>query len=202
MWAFHHELDEKDAFPATAPGDPPASWRVRLLPRLDQNDVFNQYDFSQPWNAAPNLKLTTVEMRPYQCPTDRYWSNRNGKADVTYTAYAAAIGPGAALSENETRDLHDVRDGSSHTLVILEACGQKIIWSEPRDVDISTTPIGVNLPSDHRGVSPGVLSSQHSGGGAFAALADGSCRLIPQDIDPEILRRLLHCADGLPTEDF
>ena len=33
------------------------SWRVLILPFLDQQSLYNQYDFREPWNGPNNIKL-------------------------------------------------------------------------------------------------------------------------------------------------
>lgn len=37
--------------------NPPVSWRVKLLPYIEQRPLFDQYHFDQPWDSAANLSL-------------------------------------------------------------------------------------------------------------------------------------------------
>jgi hypothetical protein len=71
----------------------------------------------------------------------------------------------------------------------LEACGRRIIWTEPRDVDVNDESIGVNLPGDQPGRSRGVISSSHFQG-AHVLMGDGSVRYIQQKIDKRVLTAL------------
>lgn len=199
---LHDEHDVAKVFPATAGGDPPISWRVLLLPRLDQQRLFARYDKSFAWNAAPNDALISMAPSEYQCPTDVRWRKHDGDDSRSFTSYAAAVGDDAALSVNGQRTFSDLHDGTSNTALLLEVCGLNIPWSEPRDVDISKVPLGVNLPGNQRGMSQGVLSSQHWSNCAQVAFADGAVRTIRENIDPETLRRILHRNDGLPVGDF
>jgi prepilin-type processing-associated H-X9-DG protein len=88
-------------------------------------------------------------------------------------------------------------DGSSNTILLVEACGRNITWTEPRDVQFDDVAIGVNLPGERRGESAGVVSGYHWGG-AHVMMADGSVTFISADIDPGLLKGLLQVDDGRP----
>ena len=45
------------AYVADASGRPMHSWRVLILPFLDQQSLYNQYDFREPWDGPHNIKL-------------------------------------------------------------------------------------------------------------------------------------------------
>ena len=40
-----------------------------LLPQLEQQALFDKYDFKQDWNAGPNKDSTNIELAVLQCPT-------------------------------------------------------------------------------------------------------------------------------------
>lgn len=54
------------------------SWVVELMPYLDSNDIYDRWDFSLPWNAAENLRLTQVQMSMLTCPQDETALANNG----------------------------------------------------------------------------------------------------------------------------
>jgi uncharacterized protein DUF1559 len=45
------------AYIADAEGKPLHSWRVLLLPFLEQRELYEQYDFDEPWDGPNNRKL-------------------------------------------------------------------------------------------------------------------------------------------------
>jgi prepilin-type processing-associated H-X9-DG protein len=92
-----------------------------------------------------------------------------------------------------------VIDGLSYTLMLTEACGQQIVWTEPRDVDMSVSPIGINLDGEVEGRSPGVASSYHPTG-CHVLFGDGAVRFLSRTIDPEVLKALI-TANGNETID-
>ena len=68
-------------------GKPWHSWRVLLLPYLGHRDVFELYDFSQPWDSEKNLRL--LDMMP-SVFHDPIYGDKPGR----FTHYAALVGGG------------------------------------------------------------------------------------------------------------
>ena len=59
--AFHNYHDSYGCLPpAYIPdgnGQPMHSWRVLILPFVEQSPLYDQYDFDEPWNGPNNSKL-------------------------------------------------------------------------------------------------------------------------------------------------
>lgn len=199
---FHDFHDREHHLPMPAAGTPPVSWRVNLLPYLDQKELFARYDQSQPWDALPNSSLRAERVRGYECPVVSYWLTNRQPPEFFYTSYALPVGPHALFDSASPRTFRDVPDGLSNVIALLEVCGMNIVWSEPRDVEIDKVPLGFNLPGSQPGTSDGVLSSMHRGGRVNVGFADGAVRAIAPDIDPVVLRRLLERDDGEPVGSF
>jgi hypothetical protein len=182
---YHDEYDFLPSAVSTASNEVETSWRVFLLPYLELASLFEQYDQSQVWDGEANSRVSRQKPMGLTCP-----SNPVEKDDLDryYTAYAMPLGPSTAFSRSETRSLPSSATGS--TIAVVEACGRNIVWTNPRDVDVSVIPMGVNRPGLAETMSEGVLSSTHPGG-AQAANLDGSVQFIPEHIDPEVLRQLL-----------
>lgn len=199
--AIHNYHETHGSFPPSRLGDPPVSWRVRLLPFLDEEGPYARYDQAAAWDAAPNVKLQGEHVDNYLCPTDQRWRKPLATQGVQYTAYAVPVGPGAMFDPVQSRTFKDLVDGTSSTLMLLEVCGTDIVWTEPRDVNIDEIPLGINLPGNQPGRSDGLLSSQHFGM-AQVGLADGSVKALMKETDPVLLRQLLQRDDGQPVGDF
>ena len=75
------------AFLVGPDGKPWHSWRVLLLPYLGYRDLFDQYDFSQPWDTAKNLRLLDKMPSVYHDPI-------HGDKPGRFTHYAALVGGG------------------------------------------------------------------------------------------------------------
>jgi hypothetical protein len=78
------------AFLVGPDGKPWHSWRVLLLPYLGHRDLFDRYDFSQPWDSAKNLRLLDKMPAAFHDPI-------YGEELGHFTHYAALVGDGPGL---------------------------------------------------------------------------------------------------------
>lgn len=184
--AFHNHHDIYERFPAQRSGQPQHSWRVTLLPQLDQKSVFEQYDFETEWNVGTNREIAETEISVYQCPSNPFNKNSDG---LSITAYAVLVGPETILQPQESLQIQDIVDGTSNTFLAVEACGLQILWSKPQDVRLEKIPMVMNAPGQKLGESDGALSSFHTGG-VQVLMADGAVRFVSEETDKEVLKAL------------
>ena len=187
--ALHNYHDEHNEFPPTAQGTFPVSWRVQLLPYIDQAELYKAYDVDQPWNQPPNDALMKSSFAGYACPSVP------SPYELRFTAYVAPTGNDTIMRPDRSLPIREILKGTANTLIVVEACGLEIPWPEPRDFDMSKQPVGINLRGKGKTDSPGVMSSYHYGG-VHVAAADGSVRLLSQKTDPKVLKQLLSASDG------
>ena len=146
-------------------GKPMHSWRVLILPYLEETAISEQYDMSQPWDSPANLALTEQYCPPvFQSPSDP------SVANTTYTSYVVPVGPNT-LFNDKPRRMGEIADGTSRTLAVAEMTGANIHWSEPRDWDVTKSNFVVNG-------GPNEISSAHAGGGVVVGMADGSVQFL------------------------
>jgi prepilin-type processing-associated H-X9-DG protein len=170
------------AYLADASGRPMHSWRVLILPWLERSDLYNQYNFGEPWDGPNNIKLLNSIPPVYACPS---WHD----STTTLTSYVAVTGPGTIFPGERTTRNEDITDGTSNTLIVLEVANVKIPWTAPQDLDVRTMSLRINDPK-----RPGI-SSKHPGG-ANVVFADASTRFVHESIAPEKLRALFTIAGG------
>lgn len=185
--AFHNYHDQNNTFPPARLGSPASSWRIALLPYIEERDIAVQYDLTQPWDSAKNTPLQRKRVQAYSCPSRLIESDSHGNF---YTSYVVPTGAGTIFDSLHGTPLSAIKDGSSNTLLAVEACGTEIIWTEPRDVDSIEKQVSVNGPGATKGQSNSMISSWHLGG-AQVVLVDGSVKFLRKEIDPTILHRLL-----------
>lgn len=183
----------------TGPKGDQVTWRVSLLPFVERNDLYERYDQGQPWDSSHNEPLQHRAGGPmvYSCPSDPSsipGARSLGKAEssqsgLLFTAYTIPKGDRALSNQFRIRK-DQFPERYSRKLAVLEACGQKIVWSEPRDAELRDDTLGVNLDGDQPGRSRGIMSSYHAGG-VTAGYLDGSVTFIPKSIDKEVLRQLM-----------
>ncbi|MBI3467166.1 MAG: DUF1559 domain-containing protein, partial [Planctomycetes bacterium] len=131
LLAMHGYHDTYGCFPpaylADANGRPMHSWRVMLLPFLDEPGLYQAYDISEPWDGPNNSKLAN-RMPPYfSCPAD-------GGSGWT-TNYLAVVGPETIWPGDKPVAIRQIRDGVSNTIALVEVANSGIQWMEPRDLD-------------------------------------------------------------------
>jgi prepilin-type processing-associated H-X9-DG protein len=190
--AFYDRAKSAGRYPAAvekSDGQPPQSWRVALLSEITRSGQV-AYDISQPWDAGANLPAAQTEVEVYSCPAVGYPRDEQNR---WLSPFALVTGPGTIFPDGRGLRIKDITDGTSSTILAVEAAGLRIVWSEPRDFDVSRDPIGVNLPGSALGQSPGLASSYHPGL-ANLLMADGRVMLVGSNIDPTILRKLTTAA--------
>ncbi len=196
--AMHNYHDDHGSFPAAALGQPPVSWRVALLPYLEQSALAEQYDRKKAWDSSQNAPLQRKRIQQYECPARPTQFDSQGRF---LTSYIVPTSAGAVFDYPTGTPISEIKDGTSNTLLAMEACGTEIVWTDPRDVDRSNAAFSVNGPGPAKGLSTSMISSWHSGG-AQACLADGSVRFIDANIDHGVLQNLMTRAGGEDIEEW
>ena len=117
------------AYIADANGKPMHSWRVLILPYLDRRDIYEAYDFKEPWNGPHNLKLASIKLPDFfSCP--------NHTGNQKCTNYVAVVGPQTVWPGEKTSSTSEVAagDGIAETVLLMELPNSDINWMEPRDL--------------------------------------------------------------------
>jgi prepilin-type processing-associated H-X9-DG protein len=190
--AMHNYHDVYRCFPPAyvpdADGKPMHSWRVLILPFLEQQSLYDQYDFNEPWDGPNNIRLADSIPAVYACP-DSVFSNSN-------TCYAMIVGPDTISDGPSAARLADIKDGTANTLMVVEAAGNGINWMEPRDLDAQKLSFVINDRP-----TPGGIKSDHPGG-ANVVFCDGAVRFLPDTTSPGVVKDLSTIAGGERIPEF
>lgn len=185
--AMHNYHDTFKCFPSAVltdeDGNPRRSWRVTILPFVEQTVTYDNYNFDEPWDSASNQILQDRRPSAYTCPSDPALGPYE-------TNYVMITGKGTIGGEpNETVSFADIRDGTYYSILAIEVAGSGISWMEPRDMSVDEAVAYITNPSATglRHVHPG---------GVNVAMADASVIVISSTIDPQVLRNLLTRDDG------
>ncbi len=146
------------------------SWRVRILPYIEQQALYSQFHFDEPWDSEHNRALVAKMPDVFKSP--------NGNLPEGHTSYLAVTGPGTVFDDPEVgRGFRDIADGTSNTIVLVEA-DQGVEWTKPEDWQFD--------PADPlRGL--GKLRNF----GFLAGFADAHVTFISDDTNPLVVRALM-----------
>ena len=187
-------------------GKPWHSWRVLLLPFLDEQELYDRYHFDQPWDGPDNKKLLAEMPDVYRDPVYR-------RDQGEFTHFAACVGDNAAFSPepiaagSDGRPNHDApgnrawrhfRDDAGFCIVVGSVADGRIPWTKPDDV-----PLTLEFPApggdsgfaaphqafiDDKSITGGLFLFGDDRNGAVAAFAATS--------DVGLFRSALNIRDG------
>jgi prepilin-type N-terminal cleavage/methylation domain-containing protein len=153
--AHHNYHDVYKHLPANTRGISNTSLRLGgftlLLPFIEQPALYNQYNQSLNWDAAPNTVVSSTSVPIYVCPAtpnpqrldfDETQANWQSTAFAAITDYSAVYGVGAPLAtllgytgdtngmlpKNTNPRFADVTDGLSNTILLAESAGRPNVY--------------------------------------------------------------------------
>jgi prepilin-type processing-associated H-X9-DG protein len=159
-------------------GKPGLSWRVQVLPYIEQDDLYKQFKLDEPWDSENNKKL--IEKIP-----DLFVPVR-GKAERGQTFYQTFTGKHGWMNAGATLP-GSFPDGTSNTFLVAEAA-RPVIWSKPDDLEFDGTPV----PK-----LGGMFDGRFT-----VAFADGHVQRFKKDVDKDLLKILIDPADGMVIPDL
>ncbi|HZZ78576.1 MAG TPA: TIGR03067 domain-containing protein [Gemmataceae bacterium] len=176
--AIHGYHDANKGLPQISIGDqgkPLLSWRVALLPYLDEGELYRQFDLTKPWDHPTNKKLIAKMPRYFAVPMLK------GQEGMTH--YRAFDGPGTPMDSSKKSTLLSISDGTTNTILVVEAA-EPTIWTKPDDLKFD--PKG---PLPRFGVIPG---------GFQVVMADATPRFVKLPVKDEVIRPYLTGNNGMP----
>ncbi|PQO31748.1 DUF1559 domain-containing protein [Blastopirellula marina] len=130
--ALHNYHDTYGAFPPAytvdAAGQPLTSWRVLILPFINENDLYSQYDLSQPWDSPQNLPLASQTPAILTSPALQTQYNPG------MTTYVALAAPNTLLNTQKSVSFPDITIGTSSVIAVVENSSNPVPWTQPIDL--------------------------------------------------------------------
>lgn len=199
--ALHMFHDTYNQFPPAATcskdGKPLLSWRVMILPFIEQENLYKQFNLNEPWDSEHNKKLLDKMPKLYaplgvktKEPHTTFYQVFVGPGTIFEADKrmglrpfpVAGLDPGQVFAANPRVHIASIMDGTSNTFMVVEA-GEPVPWTKPDD-----------LPYDPKKPPPKL-------GGLFdgnfhALFGDGHVRFFKKTMSEKALHVLIDRRDG------
>ena len=173
-------------------GRPLHSWRVLLLPYIEQKELYDKIRLDEPWDSEYNQQFHREQISTFQCPTRRGTLSARGIRNVfvknrellhmANCDYSIVVGEGTIFSGSQAIILKDI-DSTSNTILIVERM-TPVNWMDPNnEVRYEAARDGVNRNLHGIGSEHWTGSVWGKTGGAWVAFADGSLRFLDDDFE-------------------
>jgi type II secretory pathway pseudopilin PulG len=159
-------------------GKPLHSWRVLLLPYLEQQGLYEAIRLDEPWDSDYNKQFHDRTPFAFRCPSDP-------NAMPGMTSYSVVVGTESyPVDAEDSRSLSHIGDGLSNTVFLVER-KRPVCWMDPmQEIPFETACMGVNVSAFDG------LGSNHTAG-MNVCLFDGSVTFVSETVAPQTLRTLL-----------
>ena len=159
-------------------GEPLLSWRVALLPYLDNGNLYDQFRLDEPWDSAHNIQL--VDLMPAIF----------ADAQLTggFTKLLGFVHPDSVLpSDGDSIRARDIHDGTSKTVFLADAdVSAAVEWTRPADIMFDTS-------------NPLASVGENGTSGFYVGMMDGGVQMLPAEISEIEMRNLVLIDDGALT---
>lgn len=153
------------------------SWRVHILPLIDQSPLYEQFKLDEPWDSEHNKALMAQMPDVYKVSDD---------AKPGHTQVLMVSGKEFLLDGATKRSFRNVTDGASNTIGFVTVAAEHAVpWTKPADLDAADVAAALKKLG---GSTPGQF---------FAGFVDGSVRgLETEMMYAELLKKYFTIGGG------
>ncbi len=141
------------------------SWRVAILPFINQTELYDQFHLDEDWDSEHNLKLLDQMPEIFRAP--------GASKESTETPFLAIVGSETVISKYGTK-MRDIQDGTANTIMLIET-KKMVPWTKPEDIDFEPNGVMPKLEPVYEG-------------GFHVVFADNSIKFVKSDTSEKDLR--------------
>jgi hypothetical protein len=163
------------------------SWRVAILPFIEEEQLYSEFNIEESWDSAHNIKLLDRIPKAFVAP-------KKAKVERHMTFFQVVVARDGLFGQSRSgEDLqvalgkNAIPDGLSRTILVVEA-SRAVPWTKPEDVEWEP---GTPMPE----FGNQLLTRFH------VLACNGASHLLPRTIDPGKMRALI-TRDGDEPVDF
>jgi hypothetical protein len=158
-------------------GIPLLSWRVAILPYIDEKDLYDKIRKNEDWNSPFNRQFHNQMPKCYQMPGKV--KDRPGQ-----TTIQLITGQGTLFPPN-VQPVYpaSITDGTSLTILVAEAAFP-VNWMQPQDIFFNQAAPRLGLGSRY-------------GEGPLIGMADGEVLMLKRKVTDQTLKLLIDPRDGM-----
>lgn len=159
-------------------GKPLLSWRVHLLPFLEQNELYEQFHLDEPWDSEHNKALIAKMPEIFRDPASA--ATTDGKSN-----YLGVLGEGMYFEPaGEGRSINEFEDGLSQSIALVQVDDDHAQpWTKPADWSPDAEDILLGLGGLHTTIF-------------LASLGDGSVKAFSNAVDSDAFQAFLTINGG------
>lgn len=156
------------AFTKSAQGSPLLSWRVLILPYIEQQNLFNKFNQNEPWDGPTNKPLLSFMPK-------MYLSSSNYDVNTAFkTTFLAPVAKETVFSPLGGVTKNSVTDGFSNTILVVDADDDFATeWTRPVDLNVNSQNPALGLTASNPA-------------GFMALFCDGSRKVVPNRPYPNV----------------
>ena len=177
----YRDVDAKGKFPTaysiSKRGKPLLSWRVHVLPYIEQVELYKKFNLDEPWDSEHNMKVMKENPMP-----SAFALTKKIKPNETDTHLQAFVGKDTIITTLTPTDIMSIADGTSNTFM-LGVAAKAIPWTKPEDIDVDGKADVITLLLFDNDVT-------------HICFGDGSVQYVKKTINADSLKALITRSGG------
>ena len=153
------------------------SWRVRILPFIEQGNLHDRINFDEPWDSEHNKQVLAKTPKAFQAP-----GSKVAEGMTVYRSFKGTLGG----NDGQGIGFGQITDGSSNTILVTQVPDEMAThWAKPDSLEVNDDVAKKLLAGKDR---------------LLTAFCDGSTHLLPDTMGTDDLKHLLDPSDGNHVE--